>query len=63
LKVTHHGSNTSSTPLFLNSFKLEIAVIQVGVANSYGHPTPQTLERLQKTGARSSATTNTGTWS
>ena len=51
LKVTHHGSNTSSTPQFLNSFKPEIAVIQVGADNSYGHPTPQTLERLQKTGA------------
>ena len=42
MKVTHHGSNTSSTPLFLNSFKLEIAVIQVGADNSYGHPTPHT---------------------
>ncbi len=59
LKVTHHGLNTSSTPLFLNSFKPEIAVIQVGADNSYGHPppqnghpTPQTLERLQKTGAQ-----------
>ena len=52
LKVTHHGSNTSSTPLFLNSFKPEIAVIQVGADNSYGHPTPQTLERLQKAGAK-----------
>lgn len=51
LKVTHHGSNTSSTPQFLNSFMPEIAVIQVGADNSYGHPTPQTLERLQKTGA------------
>lgn len=51
-KVTHHGSNTSSTPLFLNSFTPEIAVIQVGADNSYGHPTPQTLERLQKTGAQ-----------
>ena len=51
LKVTHHGSNTSSTPLFLNSFKPEIAVIQVGADNSYGHPTPQTLDRLQKAGA------------
>ena len=52
LKVTHHGSSTSSTPLFLNSFTPEIAVIQVGADNSYGHPTPQTLERLQKTGAQ-----------
>ncbi len=52
LKVTHHGSNTSSTPLFLNSFKPEIAVIQVGADNSYGHPTPQTLERLQKAGVQ-----------
>ena len=52
LKVTHHGSSISSTPLFLNSFTPEIAVIQVGADSSYGHPTPQTLERLQKTGAQ-----------
>ncbi len=52
LKVTHHGSKTSSTPQFLSSFKPEIAVIQVGADNSYGHPTPQTLERLQKAGAK-----------
>ena len=52
LKVTHYGSNTSSTPLFLNSFKPEIAVIQVGADNSYGHPTPQTLECLHKAGAQ-----------
>ncbi len=52
LKVTHHGSNTSSTPLFLSRFKPEIAVIQVGADNSYGHPTPQTLERLRRAGAK-----------
>ena len=52
LKVTHHGSKTSSTPLFLSRFKPEIAVIQVGADNSYGHPTPQTLERLKEAGAR-----------
>ena len=52
LKVTHHGSSTSSTPLFLNSFTTEIAVIQVGADNSYGHPTPQTLRRLQTVGAK-----------
>lgn len=52
LKVTHHGSKISSTPHFLNSFKPEIAVIQVSVDNSYSHPTPQTLERLRKAGAK-----------
>jgi len=51
LKVDHHGSNTSTTPLFLNRFPPEIAVIQVG-ENSYGHPTPQTLQRLRRTGAK-----------
>jgi len=52
LKVTHHGSNTSSTPLFLNRFTPKVAVIQVGADNSYGHPTPETLDRLRRTGAR-----------
>jgi competence protein ComEC len=52
LKVAHHGSNTSSTPLFLSRFPPEIAVIQVGAENSYGHPTPQTLGRLKRAGAR-----------
>ncbi|MDQ4064036.1 MAG: hypothetical protein M3122_09175 [Actinomycetota bacterium] len=52
LKVTHHASNTSSTPLFLNRFPPKIAVIQVGADNPYGHPTPETLDRLQRTGAK-----------
>lgn len=52
LKVTHHGSNTSSTPLFLSRFAPKIAVIQVGADNSYGHPTPETLDRLQRAGAK-----------
>ena len=50
LKVGHHGSNTSTTPLFLNRFRPEVAVIAVG-ENSYGHPTPQTLRRLRTVGA------------
>jgi competence protein ComEC len=52
LKVTHHGSNTSSTPLFLSRFPPRVAVIQCGVDNPYGHPTPETLDRLQRTGAK-----------
>ena len=52
LKVTHHGSNTSSTPFFLDRFPPEIAVIQVGADNAYGHPTSETRERLRRAGAR-----------
>jgi beta-lactamase superfamily II metal-dependent hydrolase len=50
LKAGHHGSNSSTTPLFLNRFRPEVAVISVG-GNSYGHPTPQTIRRLKTVGA------------
>ena len=52
MKVTHHGSSTSSTPLFLSRFSSKIAVIQVGAENPYGHRAPEDLDRLQRTGAR-----------
>jgi hypothetical protein len=50
--VTHHGSSTSSTPIFLNRFPPKVAVILVGADNPYGHPTPETLDRLRRVGAR-----------
>lgn len=52
MKVNHHGSNTSTTPLFLSRFRPSIAVISVGADNPYGHPTPQTLRRLKVAGAK-----------
>jgi len=51
LKVGHHGSSTSTTPLFLSRFRPHIAVISAGEDNDYGHPTPQTLRRLRTVGA------------
>jgi competence protein ComEC len=51
LKVGHHGSSTSTTPLFLSRFRPHVAVISVGEDNGYGHPTPQTLRRLRTVGA------------
>ena len=46
LKVAHHGSRGSSTPEFLRAVSPRVAVISVGARNSYGHPSPETLARL-----------------
>ena len=50
LKVGHHGSKTSTCDLFLDEVKPSIAVIQVGENNMYGHPAPDTLQRLSDAG-------------
>ena len=47
LKVGHHGSDTSTTYPFLREIAPQYAVISVGKANSYGHPTEDTLSRLR----------------
>lgn len=46
LKIAHHGSKTSSSPIFLKAVDPSIAVISVG-KNSYGHPHKETLEKLK----------------
>lgn len=51
LKVGHHGSRTSSCEQFLDAVSPAVAVIQVGENNMYGHPSPETLQRLSDTGA------------
>ncbi len=52
LKVGHHGSKTSTSFQLLKKVTPEIAVIPVGLDNSYGHPHPIVLERLKEAGAR-----------
>ena len=47
LKVAHHGSAYATTAEFLTVARPQIAVISVGQDNLYGHPTDDTLERLQ----------------
>ena len=48
LKVGHHGSNTSSTRLFLQAVSPKEAIISVGIDNRYGHPDQKVIDRLQK---------------
>ena len=51
LKVAHHGSRYSTTRRFVATARPRVAVISVG-ANSYGHPSNDTVQRLRAVGAR-----------
>ncbi len=51
LKVAHHGSGHSTSGEFLDLIKPIEAVISVG-KNSYGHPSGEVLERLEKRGVK-----------
>jgi competence protein ComEC len=61
LKVAHHGSKYSTSDLFLAAIEPKIAVISVGAKNTYGHPTPEVLQRLIKFGIKMFRTDTDGT--
>ena len=52
LKVAHHGSRTASTDAFLDTVTPAVAVTSSGAGNRYGHPAPETLDRLAARGAK-----------
>lgn len=52
LKVGHHGSRNSSGTAFLEALSPRAAVISCGAENSYGHPHPETLARLEEAGSQ-----------
>lgn len=47
LKVGHHGSDTSTSYLWLREIMPQYAIISVGEGNGYGHPTDTVLSRLR----------------
>lgn len=51
LKVSHHGSLTSSSPAFLDALDPTVAIISAGRDNRFGHPAPAVVRRYQEAGA------------
>ncbi|MCD4705370.1 MBL fold metallo-hydrolase [bacterium] len=47
-KANHHGSRWSNCNYFLDKVKPELAIIQSGIDNSFGHPHQETLDRLEE---------------
>jgi len=52
LKIGHHGSMTSTSIKLLESVRPKYAVISVGAKNKFGHPSPETLRRLENYGVK-----------
>ncbi|HET7583374.1 MAG TPA: DNA internalization-related competence protein ComEC/Rec2 [Gemmatimonadaceae bacterium] len=61
LKVGHHGSNTSSSPAFLDAVQPRVAMVSVGAGNHYGHPNTDVLRALAAHGAIVLRTDRVGT--
>lgn len=61
LKVGHHGSDTSTSYLFLRTVNPQYAVISVGASNTYGHPTEAVLSRLRDADVKTCRTDLQGT--
>jgi beta-lactamase superfamily II metal-dependent hydrolase len=60
LRVGHHGSKNSTIPDFLTAVQPRLAVISSGEGNSYGHPSPQLIERLEAAGVPTLRTDTNG---
>lgn len=48
LKIPHHGSNTSSSPAFIDHFSPAVAVASSGRHNRFGHPHKEVITRYEK---------------
>lgn len=60
LKVSHHGSKTSSSEKFLETISPGFALISAGVNNRYHHPSSEVIERLDAQGVAHKCTNECG---
>ena len=61
LKTPHHGSKGSTSRALLDVLDPRVSVVSVGVKNTYGHPSAETLQRLGERGAAVERTDLNGT--
>ena len=60
LKAGHHGSNTSSSPAFIEAVSPEATILSYGQDNKYGHPHFEVIESLQAVGSKIYGTAEEG---
>src|SRR5829696_1440486 len=61
MKVSHHGSRDPGLPVVLGRLRPQVAGIEVGEGNGYGHLAPQTLAALHAARVRVLRTDRDGT--
>ena len=61
LHLGHHGSNTSTSPAFLEAVAPEVAIYSAGADNSYGHPHAEVIAAAENAGAKVYGTDVNGT--
>lgn len=61
LKVSHHGSKYGSAKEFLEKLRPKVSIVSVGAKNNYGHPSSDTLMRLDAVGTKVLRTDQMGT--
>ena len=60
LKVSHHGSRSSSTSRFLAAIRPQLGLISAGRRNMFGHPDPSVIGRLAEVGCPAFCTAQHG---
>ena len=60
LKAGHHGSNTSSSPAFIEAVSPQVTILSYGQDNKYGHPHFEVIESLRAVGSKIYGTAEEG---
>jgi competence protein ComEC len=60
LKLGHHGSRTSSAPVFIETVAPQVGIISAGKDNEYGHPHREVVEIMKQYGVTTKNTASVG---